>query len=157
MIQRSAVRALLLTDSNRLLLTKIHLPDRNAFLWIAPGGGVEDGESDAEALVREVREETGHTPRGLTGPVWIRRHVFEFQGATYDQHETFYLVRTQQFEPDHRGNPAAIEQALFREFRWWSMPEIHSSPDTFVPAALGRHLDDLLQHGCPPAPVEVGV
>ncbi len=30
-----------------------------AGLWSVPGGRVEPGESDAEALVRELREETG--------------------------------------------------------------------------------------------------
>jgi len=89
--------------------------------------------------------------------VWIRHHRFEFQGETYDQHETFYLVRTPSFEPDHRGNPAAIEQALFREFRWWSPAEIRLSTDVFVPADLARYLDDLLEHGCPPTARDVGI
>jgi 8-oxo-dGTP diphosphatase len=47
------------TDSRgRLLLIKRgHEP--GAGLWSLPGGRVEPGETDAEALVREMREETG--------------------------------------------------------------------------------------------------
>jgi 8-oxo-dGTP diphosphatase len=54
----------------RLLLVKRgHEPD--AGLWSLPGGRVEAGESDAEALVREMREETGLTvtPVRLLGSV----------------------------------------------------------------------------------------
>jgi 8-oxo-dGTP diphosphatase len=54
----------------RLLLVKRgHAPD--AGLWSLPGGRVEAGESDAEALVREMREETGLivTPVRLLGSV----------------------------------------------------------------------------------------
>ena len=44
--------------SGRLLLIKRgHEPGKG--LWSIPGGRVEAGESDADAVVREVREETG--------------------------------------------------------------------------------------------------
>jgi 8-oxo-dGTP diphosphatase len=48
-----------ITDSRgRLLLIKRgHEP--GAGLWSLPGGRIEPGETDAEALVREMREETG--------------------------------------------------------------------------------------------------
>ncbi len=42
-------------DDNKILLTK-----REDFeVWCLPGGGVEDGESLAEAGIREAQEETG--------------------------------------------------------------------------------------------------
>lgn len=52
------VGAVIKDDRGRLLLIKRgHTP--GAGLWSLPGGRIEPGETDAEALVREMREETG--------------------------------------------------------------------------------------------------
>ena len=44
-----------------LLIQRGHDPHRGS--WSLPGGRIEDGESAADAVVREVREETGLTVR----------------------------------------------------------------------------------------------
>ena len=52
------VGAVIKDDAGRLLLIKRgHDPGRG--LWSVPGGRVEAGETDEEAVAREVREETG--------------------------------------------------------------------------------------------------
>jgi 8-oxo-dGTP diphosphatase len=52
------IGAIIKDDEDRLLLVlRAHPPGEN--LWSIPGGRVEPGETDAEAVVREVREETG--------------------------------------------------------------------------------------------------
>jgi 8-oxo-dGTP diphosphatase len=52
------VGAVIRDDKGRLLLIKRgHEP--GAGLWSLPGGRIEPGETDAEALVREMREEIG--------------------------------------------------------------------------------------------------
>ena len=52
-----------------LLIQRGHEPE--AGRWSLPGGRVKPGESDADAVVREVREETGMVvaPGGLIGSV----------------------------------------------------------------------------------------
>ena len=52
------VGAVIKDDQGRFLLIKRgHAP--GAGLWSVPGGRIGPGETDAEALVREIREETG--------------------------------------------------------------------------------------------------
>ncbi|MEW2498965.1 NUDIX hydrolase [Amycolatopsis sp. CA-161197] len=72
------VGGIVFDDQGRLLLIQRgHDPGKG--LWSLPGGRVEQGETDAEAVVRELREETGldvspHTFVGMVarGPYDIR-------------------------------------------------------------------------------------
>jgi 8-oxo-dGTP diphosphatase len=56
-------------DHRLLLICRRNDPGRG--LWSVPGGRVEPGESDAEAVVREMAEETGLVvePGALVGTV----------------------------------------------------------------------------------------
>jgi ADP-ribose pyrophosphatase YjhB (NUDIX family) len=64
------VGALTYDAHHRLLLIR-RRNDPGRGLWSVPGGRVEPGESDAEAVVREVAEETGLVvePGALVGTV----------------------------------------------------------------------------------------
>ncbi|HEX8008169.1 MAG TPA: NUDIX domain-containing protein [Trebonia sp.] len=88
------VGAVIKDGAGRLLLIRRgHEPGKG--LWSVPGGRIEDGESDADALVREVREETGlvvvpgrligavRRPSGTAGSVFdIRDYAAEVTGGT---------------------------------------------------------------------------
>ena len=58
MIRRKAVRAVIMTPDHRVLMMKVETVT-GIHVWIAPGGGLEPGESEEEGLRREVAEETG--------------------------------------------------------------------------------------------------
>lgn len=53
---RTRVRAIIIKN-NAILLIKRTKP--NSVYWVFPGGGVEDGEDNKGALVRECKEELG--------------------------------------------------------------------------------------------------
>ena len=56
-VERVGVVGAALVRDGRVLASRRTEPPRLAGLWEFPGGKVEDGESDTDALVRELREE----------------------------------------------------------------------------------------------------
>ena len=58
MIRIPCVGGIVRDDAGRLLVVRRGRPP-GAGLWSVPGGRVEPGETDIEAVRREVREETG--------------------------------------------------------------------------------------------------
>jgi len=155
--KREAVRAVLLTPEGKVLLIQIQEPASGFRLWLTPGGGMGPDEKPEDCLRRELREETGLGEFRFGPPLWTREHTFSWVGRRIRQRETYYLVRTDQFEPTMNGNPEKVEIDAFRGFRWWTTPEIHGSNELFVPQRLGELLDDLIRHGPPEEPVRVGI
>ena len=94
---RDAVRAVVVDPDERVLLVRFEFPNWTG--WATPGGGVDPGETDAEALRRELEEEVGLDASELGPLVWMRTHLFEL-GIDWDgQVERYYLVRAPAFEP----------------------------------------------------------
>jgi 8-oxo-dGTP diphosphatase len=83
--------------------------------WDTIGGHVENGESLEEALIREVREETGVTPTRL----WLIATVRERQPETYgDALHHIYAVTAWQ-----GGEPSNICDE-HTELKWFSIGEV---------------------------------
>lgn len=52
----AGVRVIVFDDKDRVLLVRQRHEDRD--IWMAPGGGVDEGETSVDAAVREMKEET---------------------------------------------------------------------------------------------------
>ena len=151
---RRGVRAILLDDADRILLVRFAVYGRT--WWGPPGGGVEAGEDDREALARELREELGlHGP--AIGPcLWTRTHWFAGMPRHGGQEETAYIVRSHAFDPAPESAQDLLAEGV-DGLRWWTLDELEASRETFAPRRFPALVRDLLDHGAPPRPLDVGV
>ena len=152
---RHAARAVVLDPDDRILLVRWVNEDNGVDVWLTPGGGIDEGEDEAAALRRELREETGLESFEPGPTIWSRRHSFPWYERTVDQRETFVLVRVPAFEP--RPDPAALDAEGVEEVRWWALDELEASDAMFSPRRLAALLRELLEDGAPPEPHDVGV
>lgn len=56
---KQVVKCLISNEINHILLIKRSDEDDHGGYWETPGGGVDEGETLAEACIREVKEESG--------------------------------------------------------------------------------------------------
>jgi 8-oxo-dGTP pyrophosphatase MutT (NUDIX family) len=153
---RPASRILVVDERERLLLFRAEGDFEGASaIWLPPGGGLEDGETHEQAAQRELWEETGMV--ASLGPcVWIRRHVWRWNGRLFDQHERYYVARVTQpsITAEHLG-PEELQVIVGH--RWWSLAEIQASDEVFVPRRLAELLPAILAGEYPSEPFDCGV
>ena len=128
---RVAARIFLLDDRDRVLLIHDRLDlDRTDSHWVAPGGGLEDGETLIEAAVREVYEETGLRVElpATAQPVFVDRELFSFAGEQIDQTNYYFLARVASDTPIQPIEPTEYEAVIALGSRWWPLPELEAAP-----------------------------
>ncbi|MFC6695946.1 NUDIX hydrolase [Nocardioides daphniae] len=114
-----SVVAIVCDEAGRVLL--IHKTDND--LWALPGGGHEIGESIAEAVVREVREETGYEVEvtGLTGTYTNPKHVMAYEdGEVRQQFSIAFTARLLGGEPRTSSESKRVE--------WFHPEDTHDLP-----------------------------
>ncbi|MEU7821035.1 NUDIX domain-containing protein [Catellatospora sp. NPDC049133] len=140
---RRAGRVLLVDAAGRLLLFRGSDPRHpDVHYWFTPGGGLDDGETTAQAAARELYEETGlAVPSAELGPV-VHSEVaeFSFDGVAYRQEQDFYLVRVPEWRVDTSGFDE-VEQRWVHAHHWWSVPELRETAEVLYPADLVAVLD----------------
>lgn len=95
------VRAILLTDDNRLVFIKRVKPHKPTPYWVAPGGGVEnEDDSILDALYRELSEELGATIEVIR-----RGFVLRHQKGDKNLEEHFYICRLIDYDLSQRNGP----------------------------------------------------
>lgn len=153
--KRPTVRVVLLDPANRILLMKGRLPSAKdgPGAWFTVGGGVEAGETYAEAAAREIREETGILDFTLGPVVWLRQGVMRLPEPTLLV-EQYILARCGAAEPVRDGWEA-LERELIDDIRWWTRDELALTSDRVFPPALADRLTGLIAGELPSEPVEI--
>jgi 8-oxo-dGTP pyrophosphatase MutT (NUDIX family) len=118
MIER--VRAILVTDDERLLVIKRTRPGVPTY-WVLPGGHVEPDDADLEsALHRELREE-------LAGEAEIHALIQVLDADDGSDRQYFYLARIHTWRFDERTGPEFTDSAPARGT--YELDEILLTPD----------------------------
>lgn len=141
--RRSTARVLLTDPDGRVLLFADSDRTVPGFRWwITPGGGIEPGESGAEAALRELSEETGLRlgPADLRGPVAVRTVWHGYGDQIVRQQETFFAATVPAFELDLSGHTDK-ERLTMMAHRWWSRDELAATDEDIWPRNLLRLLD----------------
>ncbi|MFH1129827.1 MAG: (deoxy)nucleoside triphosphate pyrophosphohydrolase [Pseudomonadota bacterium] len=123
--KRIRVVAAVIQHEGKYLITQRRECSSLPLLWEFPGGRVEDGESDKDALKREFRERLGADVK-VGKPVAFRRHDYEGYHVELVLYEA--SLETGELEPKR-----------VKEFRWVAAGNFSEYP---FPPADRQTLDD---------------
>ena len=108
------VRGIIKNDSGEILIVKRHPKSRtDPEMWELPGGKVEKGEHFADALVREIKEETN-----------LDVNVGDFCEAVQNNYSHKRTVQLMMYLDDVEGSVEISEEHT--EYMWASIEKIES-------------------------------
>lgn len=141
---RVATCAIITDDAGHILLQ--HRADND--LWGMPGGALEKGESVAQGVVREVKEETGYDVE-IVGVVGVYSDPKQRQVVRYPDNVVQYVVVS--VHARITGGEGGVDHES-HEQRWF---EPGALPEPMVPNHIVRLRDFTDRHASGPAPAEL--
>ena len=135
------VRVIIENDEQKILMVKQEHPERT--VWMVPGGGIEEGETAAEAVVREMKEETGlDVP---VGPMIF--HIEEVSEKRGQRFVNFFMATVAGGDM-HLGMDPEFddEHQVLKELKFLSREEIQALPHVY-PEFLRDEVWELLDAG----------
>jgi len=142
--ERVAVRAVVLTPAREVLLFRARPVHDLGEYWFTPGGGLEAGETNEQALRRELREELGLDDFELGPLLGQHRFVSERPDLRTEHFQHIYLVERARFDPYMND---AVEVHAITAMRWWSLAELLETRELVYPVGLVHRILRYLEHG----------
>lgn len=112
---------------NGLLMAKHRLNGEE--WWCLPGGGIEEGESPAEAAIRELKEECS-----VDGRIVRETSVTLYSQQTGHDKAYTFLIDIGVQEP-RIGNDPEYQQQVLVDLKWMKLSEISEQDRAFLWAA----------------------
>lgn len=133
---REAARVLILAPGSILMLADTDPGIPGSRWWTTPGGGIDPGESAADAAAREILEETGRVTHAaeLLGPVAIRSVVHGFSDQILAQQEKFFVLRLPQPYTPSQDGFTPEEQITLDGWSWLTVAELDGVTEPIWPA-----------------------
>jgi 8-oxo-dGTP pyrophosphatase MutT (NUDIX family) len=158
-LKRTAARVVVLDQYGHTLLLRAKDPadSSKGHWWEIPGGGIEHGETSAEAARRELFEETGIVDAEIGPCVWTQHSKFTFAGWKFDQHEHVHVAWTDRIDLDtiKPGGLEMFEAMAFGGHNWWQIDDLLASEDAVLPRRLREFLPDLVAGRLPDTPLDI--
>ena len=134
---------MLFDEVGSILLIRFVVPrvDGDFVFWVLPGGEIEAGETEAEAAVREVKEELGLELQ-VSGPIYRDSNQFLHQGEMQDNVDFLFRAECRRDEPQLIGF-TVDEKEIMKEIRWWSEAQIEASGERIFPENLSARVREL--------------
>jgi 8-oxo-dGTP diphosphatase len=138
---------MLFDEMGAILLIRFVVPreDGEFVFWALPGGEIEAGETEAEAAVRELKEELGIAVT-VEGAAYRDANTFLHQGEMQDNLDFLFRARCGREEPRLIGF-TTDEREIMKEFRWWSEAEVEASEERIFPVNLAERMRELSGRG----------
>ena len=140
---RQAGRVVVVAQGQMLLVAGHDFSDATHRWLFTPGGGIEAGESPAQAAARELAEETGIIvdPGALT-LLGYRQALFEFRALTCLANETFYYLHLERKPQLNQERWTANERSLLDGLNWYSPHKLRQLSQ----AGLAIYPPELVNH-----------
>lgn len=132
---RPRAAAIILNDSNELLLLRQKNPYNGFEWWTLPGGGMEPEESVIDTIVREVEEECSVSCRPLK-----LIYMSEYVDYSIDTHHLgmFFLTQIDDYSKIKAGYDPEVEVQYIKECRFVSEEEIRVSRIPIYPPVFKK-------------------